>query len=142
MSQESFKNRYGAFPSTEIADSGYGAEENYRFMEERGIEAFVKYNRFHIEQRPRYVQDPFRSENFYYNEKEDYCVCPMGQHMNRIGQKRGKTASGYISVRHRYQARNCNEHNLDCFKFIFYLTECLCGHLRVFDNQKQRKLAA
>lgn len=56
-------------------------------MEERGIEAFVKYNRFHIEQRPRYVQDPFRSENFYYNEKEDYCVCPMGQHMNRIGQK-------------------------------------------------------
>ena len=39
---ESFKNRYGAFPYTEIADSGYGAEENYRFMEERGIEAFVK----------------------------------------------------------------------------------------------------
>ena len=33
---------------------------------------------------------------------------PMGQDMNRIGQKRGKTASGYISVRHRYQARNCN----------------------------------
>lgn len=34
------------------------------------------------------------------------------------------------------------KHNLDCFKFNFYLTECLCGHLRVFDNQKQRKLAA
>ena len=34
------------------------------------------------------------------------------------------------------------KHNLDCSKFNFYLTECLCGHLRVFDNQKQRKLAA
>lgn len=90
---ESFKNRYEALPSTEIADSGYGSEENYRFLEEHGIEAFVKYNRFHIEQRPRYVQDPFRSENFYYNEKEDYCVCPMGQHMNRIGQRRVKTES-------------------------------------------------
>lgn len=87
---ESFKNRYGTYPSTEIADSGYGSEENYRFMEERGIEAFVKYNRFHIEQRSRYVQDSFRSENFYYNEKEDYCVCPMGQHMNFIGQKKEK----------------------------------------------------
>ena len=105
---ESFKNRYGALPSTEIADSGYGSEENYRFLEEHGIEAFVKYNRFHIEQRPRYVQDPFRSENFYYNEKEDYCVCPMGQHMNFIGQERRKTASGYISVKYRYEAQNCN----------------------------------
>ena len=105
---ESFKNRYEALPSTEIADSGYGSEENYRFLEEHGIEAFVKYNRFHIEQRPRYVQDPFRSENFYYNEKEDYCVCPMGQHMNFIGQERRKTASGYISVKYRYEAQNCN----------------------------------
>ena len=115
---ESFKNRYGALPSTEIADSGYGSEENYRFLEEHGIEAFVKYNRFHIEQRPRYVQDPFRSENFYYNEKEDYCVCPMGQHMNRIGQRRVKTESGYISERHRYQAQNCNGCPLRplCFK--------------------------
>lgn len=114
----SFKNRYGVLPSTEIADSGYGSEENYRFMEEHGIEAFVKYNRFHIEQRPRYVQDPFRSENFYYNEKEDYCVCPMGQHMNRIGQRRVKTASGYVSERHRYQAKNCNGCPLRslCFK--------------------------
>lgn len=115
---ESFKNRYEALPSTEIADSGYGSEENYRFLEEHGIEAFVKYNRFHIEQRPRYVQDPFRSENFYYNEKEDYCVCPMGQHMNRIGQRRVKTESGYISERHRYQAQNCNGCPLRplCFK--------------------------
>ena len=114
----SFKNRYGVLPSTEIADSGYGSEENYRFMEEYGIEAFVKYNRFHIEQRPRYVQDPFRSENFYYNEKEDYCVCPMGQHMSRIGQRRVKTASGYVSERHRYQAKNCNGCPLRslCFK--------------------------
>lgn len=115
---ESFNNRYGTYPSTEVADSGYGSEENYRFMEEHGIEAFVKYNRFHIEQRPRYVKDPFRSENFYYNEKEDYCVCPMGQHMNRIGQRKVKTASGYISVRHRYQAQNCNGCPLRslCFK--------------------------
>lgn len=114
----SFKNRYGVLPSTEIADSGYGSEENYRFMEEHGIEAFVKYNRFHIEQRPRYVQDPFRSENFYYNEKEDYCVCPMGHHMSRIGQRRVKTASGYVSERHRYQAKNCNGCPLRslCFK--------------------------
>ena len=60
-----------------------GSEENYEFMELNGTTAYVKYNRFHIEHRPQYVPDPFRSENFYYNKDEDYCVCPMGQHMTR-----------------------------------------------------------
>ena len=45
-------------------------EENYEFMELNGTAAYVKYNRFHIEHRPQYVPDPFRSENFYYNEDE------------------------------------------------------------------------
>ena len=66
---ESFRERYGHFASTEVADSGYGSEENYEFMELNGTAAYVKYNRFHIEHRPQYVPDPFRSENFYYNKK-------------------------------------------------------------------------
>ena len=32
------------------------------------MEAYVKYNRFHMEQRPRFNPDPFKAENFYYNE--------------------------------------------------------------------------
>ena len=67
----SFLNRYGHLPSVAVADAGYGSEENYRYMEENGIEAYVKYNRFHIEHRPRYSPNPFHSDNFYYNEKED-----------------------------------------------------------------------
>ena len=55
------------------------------FMNEVGMEAFVKYNRFHIEQRPRYKPNPFHHDNFHYNAAEDYYVCPMGQHMTRIG---------------------------------------------------------
>ena len=45
-------------------------EENYEFMELNDTAAYVKYNRFHIEHRPQYVPEPFRSENFYYNEDE------------------------------------------------------------------------
>ena len=61
----SFRNRYGHLPSVAVADSGYGSEENYRFMEEAGMYAYVKYNRFHIEHRPRYSPNPFQSDNFY-----------------------------------------------------------------------------
>lgn len=110
----SFLNRYGHLPSVAVADSGYGSEENYRFMDEGGIEAYVKYNRFHLEQRPRYSPNPFHHDNFHYNATEDYYVCPMGQHMSRIGTARSKTASGYCSESARYRAQNCKGCPLRC----------------------------
>ena len=110
----SFLNRYGHLPSTVVADSGYGSEENYRFMDEAGMDAYVKYNRFHIEQRPRYTPNAFHHDNFYYNSEQDYYVCPMGQHMTRIGTSHSKTASGYRSESARYRAQNCKGCPLRC----------------------------
>ena len=103
----SFLGRYGHLPSVAVADSGYGSEENYRFMDEAGMEAYVKYNRFHMEQRPRYKPNPFHHDNFHYNAEEDYYVCPMGQRMTRIGTSHSQTASGYRSETARYRAQNC-----------------------------------
>lgn len=110
----SFLDRYGHLPSVAVADSGYGSEENYRFMYEAGMEAYVKYNRFHLEQRPRYKPNPFHHDNFHYNADEDYYVCPMGQHMTRIGTAHSKTASGYRSENARYRAQNCKGCPLRC----------------------------
>ncbi len=110
----SFLGRYHRLPSTAIADSGYGSEENYRFMDEAGMDAYVKYNRFHIEQRPRYKPNPFHHDNLHYNADEDYYVCPMGQHMRRIGTSHSKTASGYRSENARYRAQNCKGCPLRC----------------------------
>jgi transposase len=110
----SFLNRYGHLPSIAVADSGYGSEENYRFMEEAGMDAYVKYNRFHIEHRPRYTPNPFHSDNFYYNEKDDYFVCPMGQHMTRAGIRHSRTDSGYVSENVRYRAQRCEGCPLRC----------------------------
>ena len=92
---QSFSSRYSRLTHTVVADSGYGSEENYRFMSENDMEAYVKYNYFHMEQRPRFKPDPFKAENFYYNEEHDFCICPMGQRMRRIGTRHVKTASGY-----------------------------------------------
>ena len=116
--EEMFFYRYGRFAKTTIADSGYGSEENYRFMDGNGTEAFVKYNYFHKEQKPRYKPNPFHPESLYYNKREDYYVCPMGQHMNRIGIKRGKTGSGYVTESVCYQAARCEGCPLrdQCFK--------------------------
>lgn len=110
----SFLGRYEHLPQTAVADSGYGSEENYRFMAEAGIDAYIKYNRFHLEQRPRYKPNPFHHDNFHYNAVEDYYVCPMGQHMTRVGTTHSKTASGYCSENARYRAQNCKGCPLRC----------------------------
>ena len=103
----SFSNRYGRYAEEVCADSGYGSEENYSFMEAHDMEAYVKYNLFHKEQKRAFKQDIFRMENLYYNPDGDYFVCPMGQHMRRVGVRHGKTDSGYRTESVVYRAERC-----------------------------------
>ena len=103
----SFHRRYGRFPYEGVADSGYGSEENYRFMEENGIQAYVKYNHFHMEQKQAFRDNPFRVENLHYNAQGDYYVCPMGQHMRRVGTRHDRTESGYVVEIAAYRAQRC-----------------------------------
>ena len=103
----SFSMRYDRLPREGCADAGYGSEENYAYMEANGIEAYVKYNYFHKEQKKAFKDDIFRIENLYYNSADDYYVCPMGQHMERVGTRRDRTDSGYRTESAVYRAGNC-----------------------------------
>jgi len=109
-----FNERYGCFPNKAVADSGYGSEENYEFMEINDIEPFVKYNYFHKEQKKSFRNNGFLAQNLYYNSKEDYFVCPMGQHMKKTGTTTRKTDSGYVSKISIYEAKNCQDCPLMC----------------------------
>lgn len=91
-----------------VADAGYGSEQNYHLMENSDIEAFVKYNYFHQEQRKKHKNNPFLVSNLYYNAKADYYVCPMGQHMTKVGIGTRTSDLGFISRITYYQAQNCN----------------------------------
>ena len=101
------KELTGIMPDDCIADSGYGSEENYEFMLQNDITAYVKYNWFHKEQHRPFRDDPFRQENLYYNKEEDYYVCPMGQHMTLVGVTRKVSGNGFASYSHRYRAQRC-----------------------------------
>lgn len=114
---ESFQKRYHKMPDTVVADAGYGSEENYHFMSEKGIDAYVKYNYFHKEQQPKFTPDPFKSENFYYNKEHDYCICPMGQKMHRVDTQYTGTKSGYVLETACYRAIRCEGCPLRCLCF-------------------------
>lgn len=100
---------HGEYPTEICADAGYGSEENYEYLEGKEVEAFVKYNYFHKEQKDKKFKDnPFSQYNLHYNAKEDCYYCPMGQVMSNIGQSKDVTATGYEQQLTRYQAQNCN----------------------------------
>ena len=106
---EEYKESFGHTPDTITADAGYGSEENYAYLEGEGVEAFVKYNYFHKEQKQAKKEpDPFHPDQLHYNLEQDCYYCPMGQQMHNIGQYQKKTTNGYLQTYTRYQATNCN----------------------------------
>jgi hypothetical protein len=105
-----YKVLYDETPQVVVADSGYGSEQNYEYLESEQIEGFVKYNYFHKEQKskgkikPKYA---FKPDHLYYSEKGDYFICPMGQKMTRQHEIHPKTKSGYQQTYTVYEACNC-----------------------------------
>ena len=115
---DTFKARFGRQSREVVADSGYGNEENYEYMDGQDIEGYVKYPMFHTELKKGYTGNPFIPEHLYYNKDEDYFVCPMGQHMTCIGETQRTSDLGYVSTAKLYRAQNCNGCPLRgmCFK--------------------------
>ena len=104
---DTFEARYGKRSSEVVADSGYGSEENYEYLDMNGIEGYVKYNMFHSELKRKYIKDPFLPEHLYYNDDKDYFVCPMGQHMEFCGERQRISELDYVKTTRLYRARNC-----------------------------------
>ena len=105
---KSFQNNYSIYPNKVCADAGYGSEENYSFLEENKIDTYVKYNYYDKEQKKSFKNNPFLQQNLYYNQEEDYYVCPMGQHMKHTRNIKRKSGSGYKSDISIYSASNCD----------------------------------
>jgi transposase len=105
---EKHKAIYGENPEVVVADAGYGSEENYTYLENNKVEAYIKYNNFDKEQKKtRKEVNPFATEKLYYNESKDCFYCPMGQMMHPIGEKRRRSENNYERQLVQYQAKNC-----------------------------------
>ncbi len=82
---EGFEKAYDRQSAEVVPDAGYGSEENYEMLEQKGVDAYVKYNYFHKDQKSKSKNDPFLPQNLFYNAEQDFYVCPMGQRMERAG---------------------------------------------------------
>lgn len=105
---EQHRQSYGSLPQTITADAGYGSEENYQYLEEASIEAYVKYSYFDKEQSTSDERKrPFSTDKLPYNKDKDQYSCPIGQPMDHINTIKKKTSTDFEQTIHKYQARNC-----------------------------------
>ena len=99
--------RLGVKPKVVITDAGYGSEENYAYLENRKTVAVVKYGMYRKEQSRKWKQARFRTDNWEYNAKEKYYVCPNGKRLVYKETKRKKTDSGYPITIDKYECESC-----------------------------------
>lgn len=107
--EETKQQRSGRQPQKAIADSAYGSEENYAYLEKEGIEAYVKYNTFHQETKPRHKPNPFASENLPYDETQDVFTCPNDKRLRYKATHRYHSDNGFESERRLYVCDDCSQ---------------------------------
>ncbi|WP_230322196.1 IS1182 family transposase [Alistipes onderdonkii] len=104
---ESFHKKYGLHSREIVADAGYGSQQNYEYMFEKGMIPYVKYNYFHKEQTRAFRNNPFLQQNLKYDPSTDEFTCPAGKSMVPISCKNPKLELGYRAHTQLYQASDC-----------------------------------
>jgi transposase len=107
--EETRAQRGGQQPQQVVADSAYGSEENYAYLEQAGMQAFVKYNTFYQETKPRRKPKPFAAEQMPYDEAQDAFTCPNGQLLRYKTTWRYRSDNGYVSERRIYECADCSQ---------------------------------
>jgi len=100
------KKLYGSLPAVQVADAGYGSEENYQYLESNKITAYVKPTDFDRSQRKNYSPNPFNSDQLAYDAQKDMYICLAGTPMKNIGEYK-KTQGGLLKTFTKYKATGC-----------------------------------
>jgi transposase len=107
---EKIRQRLDRLPHKVVADAGYGSEENYTYLEEHQVEAYVKYGTFDRERRKRRKipeREKYWSTNWVYDEQQDELICPQGKRLRYEKTQQYRTKKGYLTDRRVYHCKEC-----------------------------------
>jgi len=141
------KANLGFLPKKLVADAGYGSEENYLKLEEEGIQAFVKYNTFHLEQKKRRKikdKEKYYARNFSYDKDRDEFICPQGKRLRYDHTIIRKSDNGFASERRIYQCKHgegCPARSL-CTRSISGRSLQVSPRLNAFRKQATKRLTS
>lgn len=101
-----------------IADAGYSSEENYTYLENKQINAYIKPSDYEVRKTRRFKSNPYRTENLFYDAANDCFICPNGKYLYYAYDSRSKTENGYTVTKKNYVCEGCAgcSHREQCFK--------------------------
>ncbi|MGG4170145.1 IS1182 family transposase [Rossellomorea vietnamensis] len=74
---DEIEKHYFELPKHIVADAGYGSEQNYSdILSNRKREALITYNLYLKEQKKKYKENIFNTDNWEYDKKTDTYTCP------------------------------------------------------------------
>jgi len=91
-----------------ITDAGYESEENYKGLQERGQNAYIKPANYEKSKTRTYKKNKFLRENMEYNEADDTFTCPNGNLFEFSHMTTRKSTSGFVSEISVYECDGCN----------------------------------
>jgi hypothetical protein len=95
-------------PANITADAGYGSEQNYQWLEDKRITAYVKHNQFDRQQkRSIAAKTPYAADKLVYDPEQDMYTCPRGKPMSNLGSYTRTTALGYPQQITKYGGQDC-----------------------------------
>jgi transposase len=105
---ESLKQEVGHMYPNVVADSGYESEENYLYLEKNAQAAYIKPSNYEQLQTRKYRTDIGRRENMHYDAESDSYLCSNQKKLIKIGTRKAKSKTGYISEKTCYACEECN----------------------------------
>ena len=102
---ESFQDRL----EKAIADAGFESEENYQFLEEHGIEAFIKPSNYEQAKKRSFKKQIGRVDNMEYDDETDSYICANGQRLTMKTTSQKKSSTGYVSETTIYESASCKD---------------------------------
>jgi transposase len=102
----------GKSPENANSDGAYGNEENMSYNERRGINNYLKYNRYHKEKSKAWRAKKFMLEDLKYDNVMDEFHCDCGAVLVFEKETKELTRTGYVKKVRRYKA--CEGHSSEC----------------------------
>lgn len=112
-------NKYPNKIEKVVADSGYESEENYLYLKQKGVNAFIKPSNYEIKKKRKYKKDISRKENMNYCKDDDYYLCSNNKKLEFEKNIYRKNAYGFRTETKVYLCKDCLGclDSKDCIKF-------------------------
>jgi hypothetical protein len=92
---------------TVVADSIFGTEENYNYLENKEIEALLKFPSYDKEQTKAFKETIFHKDNMLYDAENDQFICPNKKNLRYIKDEITTNKNGFASTHRVYECECC-----------------------------------